>query len=446
LSTPVGDIVTDNDQVQRSIGAATDAAAFANASSAWFVDRSLPASVRDAADDFNLDALVSLVVEQCIDTVFTSHKHDDEFRERLRASVSQNAYALRDVIAGRLKLREVRLEQVLSFATVQAQLRIPQKSMQRSYRVSFFTQWEMWTAHLRRRLERDEVSSDEAAEVLSQLTRIILSYQDHVASQVAETYTRDYEALNRSRAHVRRNLVRDILRGEDGSLTASDLAILAYPLDGYHVAVLLPAMAEGAATQLADGLRTATNAHQTLVYPLALNSTVVWLCRLEQWHGTALQTASKVLEDIAVTASLSNPAPGMAGFCDTLKQAEEAERVRAAWGPQNAPRVIRYADAGLEVLLLQSDQLAQTFVDAELGALAGNTTEAARLRETMEASFRLGSHVAAAEHLQLHEHTVRNRLQKAEQILGHSLQERRTELQVAVRLVRLLGNPAQRDS
>ena len=38
---------------------------------------------------------------------------------------------------------------VLSFAKVQAQLRIPQKSMQRSYRVSFFTMWEAWSAHLR---------------------------------------------------------------------------------------------------------------------------------------------------------------------------------------------------------------------------------------------------------------------------------------------------------
>jgi hypothetical protein len=36
---------------------------------------------------------------------------------------------------------------------------------------------------------------------------------------------------------------------------------------------------------------------------------------------------------------------------------------------------------------------------------------------------------------------VRNRLHRAEELLGHGLQERRTELQVAVRLVRLLGRP-----
>jgi DNA-binding PucR family transcriptional regulator len=43
----------------------------------------------------------------------------------------------------------------------------------------------------------------------------------------------------------------------------------------------------------------------------------------------------------------------------------------------------------------------------------------------------------------LHEHTVRNRLHKAEELLGHTLSERRTELQVAARLIRLLSNTEQ---
>ncbi|MFC4008497.1 PucR family transcriptional regulator [Nonomuraea purpurea] len=403
-----------------------------------FDSRPLPPSVREAAADFDVPTMVDVVVERCSRTVFTSHRRDEAFVERLRASVTQNGYALRDVLAGRVELEDVRLDKVLSFATVQAQLRIPQKSMQRSYRVSFLTQWEMWTAHLRRRIERAGLDREAACDALAHLTRVILTYQDHVASQVAETYTRDYEALSRSRAHVRQNLVRELLRGQDARLTASDLAILAYQIDGHHVAVLLPAMTEGAATQLADGLRVAAKAYQTLSYPLALSSNVVWLCRLDPWQPPNLEALSRVLTDIAVTASVSDPQSGMGGFRVALRQCQEVERVRAAWGALNAPPVIRYADAGLEVLLLQNDALARAFVDTELGPLAAATTEAVRLRETLEASFRFGSHVAAAEHLQLHEHTVRNRLQKAEQLLGRSLQERRTELQVAIRLVRLL--------
>ncbi len=405
----------------------------------FFDSRPLPPTVRDCALDFDVPTMVDVVVERCSTAVFTSHRSDEAFLERLRASVTQNAYALRDVLAGRVELEDVRLDQVLSFATVQVHLRIPQKSMQRSYRVSFLTQWELWTAHLRRHIERADLGRDEAADALGHLTRVILTYQDHVASRVAETYTRDYEALSRSRAHVRQNLVRDILRGEEARLTTSDLAILAYQTDAHHVAVLLPAMTEGAATQLADGLRVAAKAYQTLSYPLALTSNVVWLCRLEPWHAAGLAALCRVLTEIGVTASVSDPQTGMDGFRAALRQAQEVERVRAAWGLPHAPPVIRYADAGLEVLLLQNEALARNFVAAELGALAGNTTEAVRLRETLDASFRFGSHVAAAEYLQLHEHTVRNRLQKAEQLLGHSLQERRTELQVAIRLVRLLS-------
>jgi hypothetical protein len=426
------------DDMTTTVGDVLAAAGLTGAPPDWFDSRPLPEPVRAAADDFDVPTMVDVVVERCSTAVFTSHVDDEAFVGRLRASVTQNAYALRDVLAGRTALEDVRLDRVLSFATVQAQLRIPQKSMHRSYRVSFYTQWEMWNAHLRAWIDRAGLDRDEAADALAHLTRVILTYQDHVASQVAETYTRDYEVLSRTRAHVRQNLIRDILRGDDAGLTASDLAILAYQLEGHHVAVLLPDMAEGVATQFADGLRVAAKAYQTLPYPLALTSTVVWLCRLEPWHAACLEAVHQVLVDVGATASVSEPHTGIDGFRAALRQTEETERVRAAWGPRTAPRVIRYADAGLEVLLLQNPALARDFVDTELGPLANDTAEAIRLRETLETSFRLGSHVAAAEYLRLHEHTVRNRLQKAEQLLGHSLQERRTELQVAIRLVRLL--------
>jgi DNA-binding PucR family transcriptional regulator len=405
----------------------------------WFDSSPLPERVRAHADTFPVEDMIDAVLERCTRIAFHQHAHDEQFMGRLRDSVSQNAYAMRDVLAARETLDAVHLDKVLGFATVQAQLRIPQKTMQRSYRVSFYTQWELWTEHLRCAMEIEDLPREEAVAALAALTHCILSYQDHVASLVAETYTRDYEALNRSRAHVRKSLVRDILRGEADTLSAGDLAILAYPLEAYHVAVLLPQMPEGAAAQLADGLRAATASHQSLAYALSLGSTVVWVCRMEPWTDAARQSLTDVLEKVGAVATVSNPGRGPDGFVTALRQAQDAERVRAAWGPANAPSVVRYAEAGLEILLLQDEELARTFVQAELGPLAAATNEAARLRETLEASFRFGSHVAAAEHLRLHEHTVRNRLHKAEGLLGHSLQERRTELQVAVRLVRLLG-------
>jgi DNA-binding PucR family transcriptional regulator len=405
----------------------------------WFDPHPLPENLQASIDAFPLDELVDLVVERCSSTVFSQHVDDTEFVGRLRESIAQNAYALREVLAGRADPEHVKLDHVLGFATVQAQLHIPQKLMQRSYRVSFYTQWEAWTRHVRRWIRDEGLDADKTASALSMLTRRILTYQDHVASRVADAYTRDYEALNRSRAHVRRNLVREVLRGEAGELSASDRAILGYPLDAHHVVVFLPDMTEGAASRLADGLRAASSAHQTLVHPLTLASTAVWLAKMEPWTQPRVRAVVDLLDRVGVTACVSDPGEGVDGFSRTLKQAQDTERVRSAWG-RTAPQVMRYADAGLEILLMQDADLARSFVTAELGPLAAGTAEAARLRETLDASFRFGSHVAAAQHLNLHEHTVRNRLHKAEGLLGHPLQERRTELQVAVRLLRLLGN------
>ncbi len=399
-----------------------------------------PELARRVADSLQVDALVDEVVATCANIVFPSQTQDLEFIGHLRASVAQNAHSLREIIAGRLHPEEAILDKVLYFPTVQAQLHIPQKSLQRSYRLSFFVQWERWTEHFEDAVVRAGLSAEETAHVLTWLTRVVLSYQDHVASLVAEIYTRDHEVLSRSRAQVRRSLVRNLLRGEEVTISASDMTMIGYPLGAHHVAVLLPEMPEGAASQLSEGLRTAAAAHQALVYPLSLGSTVVWLARFEEWPSSAVDAVIDVLTKVGAVACVSGAASGLEGFRRTLAQSQETQRVRDAWGPVQAPPVLTHFDTGLEILLLQDQELARSFVEAELGPLALRTTEAGRLRETLAASFRFGSHVGAAQELQLHEHTVRNRLHKAEALLGRPLHDRRTELQVALRLVRLLEN------
>jgi sugar diacid utilization regulator len=405
-----------------------------------------PDLARRAADSFPVDDLVNLVVTTCANTVFPGQSQDVEFLGHLRASVAENAHALREIIAGRLQPDDVVLDKVLYLPTLQAQLHIPQKSLQRSYRLAFFLQWERWTEHFQEAVARADLSADDTAHLLTWLTRVVLSYQDHVASLVAEIYTRDYEVLSRSRAQVRRTLVRNVLRGEEGTISASDMTMIGYPLGAHHVAVLLPEMSEGAASQLSERLRMAAAAHQTLVYPLTLGSTVVWLARFESWPRSAVDAVLDVLTRVGAVACVSGSAAGLYGFRRSLAQAQEAQRVRDAWGPIQAPPVLTHFDAGLEILLLQDDALARSFVETELGPLSHRTTEAARLRETLEASFRFGSHVGAAQALQLHEHTVRNRLHRAEELLGRPLQERRTEVQVALRLVRLMDNVPHEDS
>ncbi len=390
----------------------------------------------------DLDALCEAVVARDIAVAFPQLADDLEFTDHLRASVRENLQALQDVLCGRIALSQVHLEQPLAFARIQAQLRIPQTSLQRSYRVGFFTMWQEWATQLRDLAEAADIPREVALLALSQLTSTIFGYQDHVASQVADNYTRVDDALSRSRAHVRQGLVREILRGERTSLPPSDLLTIDYDLTATHLAMVLPVVAEGAATQLVLGLRAATSVRQSLVHPLDLSSTAVWLGHTSTWTAGMRRELRRVLEDAGVEASVSEPQAGLDGFRASLQQAQQVETVRGAWGRAQAPPVLEHEDVALEILLSRDTEPARRFVRAELGPLAEDTAEAGRLRDTLAASFSLGSHVATAERLQLHEHTVRNRLHKAEELLGHPLQDRRTELQVALRLQRLLAGPS----
>ena len=280
------------------------------------------------------------------------------------------------------------------------------------------------------------------------LTQMILGYQDHVASQVAETYTRDYEALNRSRAHVRRSLVQDVLRGKD------ERAVGDRPGD--------PGLPPGAAprrgrssppwprvppTAWPTACARPPARQQSLVYPLSLTSTVVWLRRIEPWHAPALDAVAERPRPLGVVAAVSDPGSGIDGF-----------RIVAAPGPGRrpgavglarpggapAPRGRRYADAGLEILLMQNDELARTFVESELGdAGRGHPRGRSPARDprgvvpVRQPRRRRRAPAAARAH----------RAQPAAPGRGAArarLQERRTELQVAVRLLRLLGGTRPR--
>lgn len=392
------------------------------------------------AADVDLDALCEQVVARDVAVAFPGLAHDTRFVEHLRQSVRENLDLLQRVLAGRLPMAGVHLEQPLEFARVQARLRIPQTALQRSYRVGFATMWQAWADRLQAAAAAAGVPRDEALQALARLTTTIFEYQDHVASQVAESFTRVDDALGRTRAHVRQGLIREILRGDHGSLAPSDLITLDHDLTGVHVAVLLPGVPEGAAGQLMVGMRARTMLRQTLLHPLDLNRTLVWLTSPSGWSAERLRQLRDGLGDSGVVASVSEPLTGLAGFRESFEQAADVQRVREAWGPAAAPRVLCHPDVALEILLMRDPERARRFVRTELGPLADATPEAARLRETLEVSFRLGSHVSTAEHLQLHEHTVRNRLHRAEEHLGRPLAERRTELQVALRLQRLLDD------
>jgi hypothetical protein len=403
-------------------------------------DVRLPAWAREASDSVDRVVLADRVVEADIAAAFETLRDNDEFVTRLRASVAENLRHLPQVIAGRIHLSEVTLVEPFALARLQARLRLPQTALQRSYRVGFLTMWQEWTDRLVERAERDDVSRAESLGALRAMTALLLGYQDHVASQVADIFARADASLSRSREHVRNGLVQHLLREHSTPLPPSDLVLLDYPLDASHVTVLLPATPKSAVRPILNALREACHIRDILVHPVDLTGTVVWLAqpRTPGWRATGITDLTDRLRGLGIEASVSEPHVGIQGVRAGWLQIRDVQRIRAAWGVAGSPRVLSHPDVSLEILLMADPVKAQAFVRAELEQLGADDDLAARLRETVEASHRWGSHVTTAMHLHLHEHTVRNRLQKAAELLGRPLTERRTELQVALRLARLL--------
>lgn len=377
------------------------------------------------------------VVERCTEEVFGSERLDRSFMEALAGSVEENVQALHQVLVGELELGDVPLVNRLRFASLQTEARVPQAAFQRAYRISFFLQWQEWSRVIAAAAEAHDVERDEAVLVMQSLTALVLAYADRVVSSLALSFARSEEAMNRSRVHIRQRLIREILDGAGDTLSPADLVPLDYPLDAWHVAVRLPAVSVSGSNQLVAGLRAAVHHQHSIAYPLSLDSCVVWLGAIKPWSEQRLELMVSALKETGATASVSDPKQGLDGFLDVYNQVRQVEATRSAQPDGEAPPVLRYSRLRLEILLLQNPDLAADFVRHELGPLAEDSPEAAKLRTTLTASFRLGSHVATADHLRLHEHTVRNRLQKAQEILG-PLHVRRTEIQVALRLWRVL--------
>jgi len=166
-------------------------------------------------------------------------------------------------------------------------------------------------------------------------------------------------------------------------------------------------------------------------------SWLVWLGRREPFGPAALAKLRRAIADSGLTIAVGEPARGLEGLRRTRHQALDAGAIQQALGAGAHPCVWA-SDVRLELLLLQDHALARRFVTDELGPLAGDDRRACRLRETLTAWFASGSHGGAAGLLGVHKNTVRNRLRDAEQLLGTSLWIRSTEVQVALRLHRIL--------
>lgn len=377
--------------------------------------------------ELDLEALIDDIFDRCLRVSLAREFLDQAARTQLRVAIEQNVHNLHAILAGEMALSEIPLTELLNFARLQAGLGIPQANMQQSYRLSFFTQWRAWQHLL--------ASRGAGAEAEAKVARAVFTYQDHVSTHVAQVHGAYYDALSRSREHARRLMLRELATGSI-ELTAADRVLLGYDIDRWHCAVVMPVADEAATERLARRLRERRPEVDVVWQPSSSQGTELWVGSPGAWDAEAEDDLLAALTDSGLVASVGQTGRGPVGFRRAHQTAQAVQRLREQYrGKGRQSVVLVHRDLQVELLVLQNDDDARDFVEQTLGPLAAETETSQRLRRTLQVWFRTGTFTETAAELRYHEHTVRNRVLKVEELLGHDLRDRSLELQLALRLV-----------
>lgn len=371
-----------------------------------------------------------------------------EFETALRGGAHENLALVQAVLRGEITVEEINPVRPVELAALAARLAISAVDMQKAYRAGIDRVTQVCMEAVRNHIEamnRDDPSALPAAEVLDAVvafSTLMAELHRRLVETVANTHAHEEAVRNASREQLRQKAVQDLLEGGEVPPGTDLFQLLRYDVSANHVGILFPESGAAVAKSALHELRRAVDYSNAFVLPMGSDCTMVWVARERAWPSSWRRKVKQVLADRGDVARVGEPAAGLAGFRATYTDAKRLETIRETWGSA-APAVMTFREMRLEWLLLNDSDAASQFVRDELGELGCPGPRTESLRETLRAWLETGSHVSTGALVQLHEHTVRNRLRKVEQLIGHSLNERRTELQVALRLHSLIHRPTR---
>jgi hypothetical protein len=276
-------------------------------------------------------------------------------------------------------------------------------------------------------------------------SNFIFEYIDGVCGELVDAYHVERDRWVRSAAAIRAETVRSILEG-DGENEQSASARLGYDLRRWHIGLILA----GEPTAVPSGRRRSlereaieaaalVGSGDPLLIPAGATSLWAWCGTFARPTAEALATIESHRPTEGVRLAVGRPAYGIEGFRVTHVEAGHASRFwevgAARMGGTTAYRAVEV------VSLLAADiDRARRFVASELGPLAEDSDSAARIRSTLLTFLAHGaSHTRAAQALHMHHNTVYNRVRRAEELLGTSVNVGSLELQTALVLAETLG-------
>ncbi|HEY5856317.1 MAG TPA: helix-turn-helix domain-containing protein [Aldersonia sp.] len=268
------------------------------------------------------------------------------------------------------------------------------------------------------------------------LLRRALDWLNACIEQLIGAYASERESWLRSAIARRADLIETILHGDVVDIDDAG-RVLGHNLRVQQTALELwfddDANAPDGAERLdalAGRLAAGVRAPRPLVVSSGRQSISVWLATLRPPDVRRLTTTRA---ERGIRVAIGMTAVGVSGFVSSHREALTARRTAMRLPPRS---VVRYADVELLSLTSQDLSAARRFVAHELGDLASPDDATARIRETVQVYLAHGVG-EAADQLGVHRNTVRYRLQQAEVLLGHGVDERRLPVELALYCVGL---------
>lgn len=368
--------------------------------------------------------LAAEIEQQVVAQVPESHGKDDPvLAESERPSILSALTGIVDgLVAGR-RLPERASDAALQEARVVAQAGVDLHALLKTYRIGQSVMWNALLVEATRLIPDD----DRRVAVLRQASDFHYAWNDRVTEGVIATYQAEHNAyFFRSQDRKRRAIVSDLLRG-----VPTDAEQLGYNLRIEHIALV--------AWGRSPEANIRTIAHQLEARHLTVSGTSGTVLG---WLGAS--DLSRILEESPdqfhampdTYLSIGEVASGIEGFRLSHRQAWQAYRVNRV----RPTDLLKYGEVALEALVLRDRQAMRDFVARELRGLDEAESRTDLLRETLKAYFKAGQNAAsAATAIHVHERTVAYRLRSIEQRLGVSINARRDEIAVALRLAEILA-------
>jgi DNA-binding PucR family transcriptional regulator len=362
----------------------------------------------------------------------------------LEASVAENVATVLHILQHGIDLDRVHAPAAAeAYARRLAQRGIPMAALLRAYRIGS-------TRFQHRCLQELAQQTDDAAIISAAGLRIAettAAYIDRVSEALVAAYEAEKEHWPGNLSAARAARVRALLEGDQVDVDAAE-AVLGYRLRQHHVGVVCwvgdAEVGGGALARLERATMAVAGQAECEGRPFFLpqdeSGAWAWLpLGARDSFAVPAARSGATREQPGIRFAFGAPAAGVPGFRRTHRQALAAQAVALAAGPAGQP-MTSYREVAPLALMASSTELLRTWVHETLGSLADDDDHHARLRDTLRVFLQEnGSYKATAERLILHKNSVQYRVRKAEEALGHPLDQRRLDLELALLASHWLG-------